>query len=170
MTTIHRPIRSAPPAPVRLERRPLAAAALAATLFVEALTAIPSGILMIARPDGSAFGATPQALAGTPFDSWLVPGVLLFSCLGLLPLAAAVLVWRGRSHRWAAPVERLTGYRLGWAVAGASAVAIMVWIVTQVLMLGAVAALHVIYFTWGGAIGLLTITPSVREWLALDPP
>jgi hypothetical protein len=42
-----------------------------------------------------------SALAGSPFDTYLVPGLILFGVLGLGPLVAAGLAWLRRP---AAPV------------------------------------------------------------------
>lgn len=155
--------------PVRAlrRRRPLAASVLVVLLATVAATAIPSGLLMIAWPDGSVFRAPPDLLASTPFDSWTLPGLLLVTCLGILPATAAVLMWRGGSRWWAAPFERLTRHHVGWGAAGASAVAIVIWIVMQVLLIPGLAVLQVAYFVTGAAIGLLTLAPSVRRWSAL---
>ena len=60
--------------------------------------AVGGGALLIARPDGSLIGARPSALAGSPFGSWLVPGVLLVTLVGAGFLTAAFALWRW-AHR-----------------------------------------------------------------------
>ena len=42
---------------------------------------------------GQIIPAPLSALEGSPFESYFVPGVILFCALGLVPLAAALLAW-----------------------------------------------------------------------------
>jgi hypothetical protein len=151
------------------DRRPRAVGALALVLGFEGLTAVPSGVLMMARPDGSAFGLPLSLLDHAPFDTFFVPGALLFTFLGVLPLLAAWLLWSGFSPGWARPLERLTGRRLAWLAGAAGGVAIVVWIATQVVMLRAFAPLHAIYGALGLAAVVLALTPSARIWAASLP-
>lgn len=62
-------------------------------IAIEALTgasAALGGSLLIARPDGHLIGARTTALAGSPFGSWLMPGILLVAFVGGGYLTAAV--------------------------------------------------------------------------------
>jgi len=62
---------------------------------IESLTgtaAALGGALLIARPDGQLIGARTSALAGSPFVSWRVPGVLLLVLVGGGYLTAAFCV------------------------------------------------------------------------------
>ena len=51
--------------------------------FLVALGAIPSGLSMIIRPDGSGLGFTTDYLVNAPFSDFLIPGIVLFSVIGL---------------------------------------------------------------------------------------
>jgi hypothetical protein len=145
-------------------RRPWAVGALALVLGFEGLTAVPSGVLMMARPDGSAFGLPLSVLEHAPFDTFFVPGALLFAFLGVLPLFAAWLLWSGASPAWTRPPERWTGRRAAWLAGAAGGAAIVVWIATQVVMLRAFAPLHAIYGGLGLVALVLALTPSAQAW------
>ncbi len=53
--------------------------------------ALFGGAQFIAAPDGHLLGMTTKLLAGTPFPSYLVPGIILFTCIGIGPLLAAAI-------------------------------------------------------------------------------
>jgi hypothetical protein len=145
-------------------RRPTTVATLGWLLGLVGITALPSGALMMAVPDGSLFALPLSVLEHTPFETFFVPGLLLFACLGVLPLVAASLLWTEASPGWSMWLERATGRRAAWLTAGASGVATVVWIVTQVVMIRGAHVVHGIYVTLGVAIVALVLAPSVRTW------
>lgn len=68
---------------------------------VEATTgalAAAGGLLLVLRPDGSLLGANKEALAGSPFSSWLVPGLLLLTLVGCGFLGTAFYVHAAGRH------------------------------------------------------------------------
>jgi hypothetical protein len=54
------------------------------------------GALLLA-PDGHLLGMTTKTLAGSPFQSYQVPGILLFLFVGIAPLLAAAITIRRQS-------------------------------------------------------------------------
>jgi hypothetical protein len=78
--------------------------------------ALFGGGSLILAPDGHLLGMPTSLLAGTPFDSFLVPGICLFSFVGVGPLlAAAIAVRRQRIAPLAAIAVGLT--LIGWIAA-----------------------------------------------------
>jgi hypothetical protein len=49
---------------------------------------------MILAPDGHLLGMTAKMLAGSPFHSFLLPGIILFTVIGVGPMLAAALTLR----------------------------------------------------------------------------
>jgi hypothetical protein len=74
----------------RLSRVAKAAVALEILLSIGALG---GGLVLIIAPRGEIMPLPLSALAGSPFDTYLVPGLILFGVLGLGPLVAARLAW-----------------------------------------------------------------------------
>jgi hypothetical protein len=75
--------------------------------------ALFGGGVFILAPDGHLLGMTTQTLAGSPFRSYLVPGILLFLFVGVAPLlAAAITVRRQAIAPFAAVAVGLT--LIGW--------------------------------------------------------
>jgi hypothetical protein len=61
------------------------------------LGAMAGGAALMVAPDGHLLGMTTRLLAGSPFHSYLVPGIVLFTLIGVGPvLAAATTLWRLR--------------------------------------------------------------------------
>lgn len=61
------------------------------------LGALFGGGALILAPDGHLLGMPTTLLAGSPFPSYVVPGIVLFTLVGLAPLLAAALTVRGQA-------------------------------------------------------------------------
>lgn len=107
-------------------------------LLFNGLTAVVAGIMLAYAPDGSLLDMPIAWLDHSPFRSYRIPGLLLFSVIGLGSLVAAVVVWQRRKH---------TG-RFA-QVAGA---ALVIWIVVQMIMLRSLLPIQVTYLLVGIAI------------------
>jgi hypothetical protein len=111
----------------RRQRWRIAVAVLAVELVV-GLMAVPCGIgLMI---DG--LGIPRSELEGTPFDSFVIPGLLLSVVVGGSLLAAAWTVWR---HHPLAPLASL-----------AAGCVLLGWIVVETVLIGNGRALQTTFF------------------------
>jgi hypothetical protein len=82
---------------------------------------------------GNRIGMLDEWLAGTPFHSWLWPGVLLLAVVAVPMLVAAVA--EIRRSRWAAPASLAAGAtQVGWI--GAQLAVMQRYHVLQPVMLG----------------------------------
>lgn len=101
-------------------------------------TAFLGGVVLMAAPDGSLVHFPPDTLQHSPFTSFLVPGLLLASLVGLLNLFGAGLV-----------VQR-TPHSAHVAFAGGSA--LMIWLVTEAVMIRAFSPFQLVYLAFALAI------------------
>lgn len=106
----------------RRRGRPLSVWALIGLLAVLGVRGVLGGGQFLLAPSGRLVGLSTAALAGSPFRSFLLPGLILFVVLGFVPLAVAVGLYRGR--RW------------GPAAAFAVAVALAVWVAVEGFVIG----------------------------------
>jgi hypothetical protein len=90
--------------------------------IVLGIGAIGGGIALMAGPDGEIFPLPLSALAGSPFANYFVPGMILFTVLGVGPLVAAIIAWRR---------QRVAPF-LALAVGGA----LIIWIVVEIGIVG----------------------------------
>lgn len=108
-----------------------------------ALTAIPSGVLLMLYPDGRIFQFPPGLLEHTPFRDYFLPGAFLSMMVGGSALVATFAMFRNSGYQ----------YRLAMA----SGVILIGWILIQTMLLQSVHWLHISYFV----IGMLVLILSV---------
>lgn len=116
------------------------------------LTAAAGGVGLLSS-NRDLRGPPVELLEHSPFDSFLVPGLLLFLVVGLGNLGAAALEAR-----------RIKGSELAVLLAGG---ALTVWIVTQLVMIRTISWLQLLYFLIGCVtLGCATWLWRVRHRLA----
>lgn len=147
--------------------RPPAVRALTGILVFLGIGAVGGGAAFLADTSGGVAGMSTEVLARTPFSTYLWPGLLLSLGLGVPALVTAVGVHRRGAPRIAAPLERATGRHWSWSCSLALGVALMSWIVVQVLLIDERSALQPTMFVTGGALVGLPLVPAVRRDLAV---
>lgn len=93
--------------------------------------ALAGGLAAITNPQ-KPLGVSVDALKNSPFSNYLIPGIILFTVIGLGNLFSAVMI-RSRSR-----FQGYTSSVFSWAL--------VIWIVVQCIILNSIAYLHVIYF------------------------
>jgi menaquinone-dependent protoporphyrinogen oxidase len=141
------------PHPARAAFKPLPSRTLAVALcLLSGISALFGGAVLVARPDGSILGIPLSVLAHSPFSDFLVPGIVLFTVIGLGSTWAAWL--QARRARNAAFASLLAGA----ALAG--------WIIVESILLRSVVSLQIAYLV----LGLVMIGESLRQLRRLFPP
>jgi len=84
--------------------------------------AVGCGLLLIIDPSGSKMGLPIEALSNSPFESYLIPGLLLFSVNGIGNVFSAVLSFRKNRY------SGYTGAFFGTAL--------IIWIIVQTVLIG----------------------------------
>ena len=93
-----------------------------------------SGTLMLSDPFGSE--ALPlYMLDNTPFTNFVIPGLILFSLLGVYPLVVAYCLWRLLGWRWPDAINPWKQRHWSWAAALSTGIIVLIWITVQMLML-----------------------------------
>jgi hypothetical protein len=134
-------------------RRPGTVLALVVLTAIQAIGAIPAGAGLVMDPVNN-IGLPPSLLEGTPFRDYLIPGLILLIVLGLLPLV--VLYGLVRRRQW------------GWWAAVALGAGLVIWIVTEVALLGYLSgagiALQIVFGLVGVAIIVLAVIRPTRRF------
>jgi hypothetical protein len=146
----------------RLARRSPATWLLVGLLTFHGVGAIGGGVTFLLDTSGGLAGLDPTLLAGTPVDDFLWPGVLLAVGFGLPALAlVAGVLWRPRvaAFEW---IESLTSQHWAWAGSRAMGLALVAWIVVQMLLIAA-SWFQPLMLVVGVALALLPATAGVRR-------
>jgi len=116
--------------------------------------ALGGGLVLMIAPRGEIMPLPLSALAGSPFDTYLVPGLILFGVLGLGPLVAARLAWLRH------PLAPTAAFVVG--------VGLLVWVAVEVAIIGysSEPPLQATY----GILGVAIVLVAVRWLLGVGLP
>jgi peptidoglycan/LPS O-acetylase OafA/YrhL len=122
-------------------------------LAFQGVSGVGGGVGLVVDPSGEALGIPAGWLEGSPFPDYLVPGIVLFTALGVAPLVACYGVWKRR--RWARAAAVLVG------------LALLVWIAVEIAVIGyqPQPPLQLVYGFVGASILALALLPAVRAEL-----
>jgi hypothetical protein len=108
------------------------------------LGALFGGGAFILAPDGHLLGMPTSLLAGSPFPSFLVPGIVLFTFVGIAPLMAAAMTVRRQTF---APIAAIA---VGLTLIG--------WVSVEMVVLAGVGSLAwALYLVVGTCISVIGV-------------
>ncbi|MBN1631022.1 MAG: hypothetical protein JW990_14770 [Thermoleophilia bacterium] len=133
--------------------KPWTAKLLIGLIIFQALSAIGGGVGLIQDPVEN-IGMPVSLLEGTPFDDYLIPGLILLVVVGLEPLIAFFGLIGGRT--W------------GWWVALVAGGDLLVWVIVEILLLGYLPgfgiALQIVYALVAVAILGCALARATRDY------
>lgn len=140
-----------------LDKRPIIFYVLLILLFFQSASGLYGGAALISDPTGHVLSLPTTLLEGTPFQNFLIPGIILFTVLGIVPLIVFVGSWQQKM--WAWPGAMLVS------------IALIIWIGVQIAMIGyeSEPPLQLIYGIVGIALLILTQLPGIRTSLYSKP-
>lgn len=95
--------------------------------------AIYGGGSMIISPDGSLLKMDKAWLDKIPFSSFLIPGIILFTLLGIFPLIALAGLFIRKSNRFFNFINIYPDISWGWTFSLYSGIISIIWIIVQQL-------------------------------------
>ena len=96
--------------------------------------ALAGGLAAITNPE-EPLGVTVDALKNSPFENFLIPGIILFKIIGLGNIPSVTTL---------ALNSKFQGY-----ISSVFSWALVIWIVVQCIMLEDIVPLHIIFFVIG---------------------
>lgn len=138
-------------------RRPPPLYALLGLNLFQGLSGLGGGFGLMVDPTGTSIQMPLEWLEGSPFSTYFLPGVILFTVLGIFPLVVAFGVTGPRPWGW-----------FGSLLVG---VAVLIWLGVEIATVGFQAwpPLQLIYALEGVGILVLAQVPSVRGYLLRSP-
>ena len=121
---------------------------------VLSIGALGGGLILMLAPRGEILPLPLSALAGSPFDTYFVPGLILFGVLGFGPLIAARLAWLRH------PLAPTSAFVVG---AG-----LLIWVSVEIAIIGYSnePPLQAIY----GILGVAIVLVAIRWLLEVGLP
>jgi len=127
------------------------------------LGAIGGGSALIISPSGQLLGMPLSMLEESPFDSFFVPGIILFSVLGLIPLGLIIALLKKPESKLAESINFFTDMHWAWTYSIYIAFALIFWIQIQMVFLASVYWLHTFYMFLAVVIIFVALLPQVRN-------
>ena len=120
-------------------------------MLFQGISGLIGGIALVIDPSGELLQMPLSMLEGSPFDTFLIPGIILLTILGIFPMCVVYGLW----------------VRLNWAWMGSLlvSVALIIWIGVEIWMVGyhTEPPLQLIYGLLGLILLVLVLMPSVRN-------
>jgi len=122
-------------------------------MLFQGISGLFGGFALVMDSTGELLQMPLSMLDGSPFESYLVPGIILLTILGIFPMIVLYGLWK----------------KLDWAWSGALIVgaALIIWIGVEIWMVGyhPEPPLQIIYGSLAVILLILTLLPSVRKEL-----
>jgi hypothetical protein len=132
-------------------------------LLLLGASALFGGAVLIVSPSGKLFRMPISLLLNTPFNNFLIPGIILFCIIGIVPVSLVFALKKRPSFKF---VEFLNFYKdmyWAWSFSIYVSFALIIWIQIEMWFLQSVHWSHTLYVFWAIAILFLALMPAVRN-------
>lgn len=126
--------------------------------------ALGGGGVLIISPDGSLMGTPVSTLANSPFENFLIPGIILFAVLGIVPCLLSVALYKKTVLPFAERLNFFHDMRWQWSFSIYVAFALIIWLQVQMIIFQAVHWLHTFYMFYAIVIIFVGLLPGMRTW------
>jgi len=121
------------------------------------------GSVLIISPSGKLFGMPLSMLENSPFSSFLIPGIILFLVLGLVPMLLVFSLLKKPDYKWAERLNFFNDMHWSWSFSIYVAIALITWIQIEMFYLQSVHWSHTFYMFLAVAILFIALLPQVRS-------
>lgn len=133
-------------------------------MLFQSLSGLFGGFNLITDPSGGSLQMPLTFLEGTPFDSFLIPGIILFLLLGLLPGITFIGLLTRKSWRWAESLNIYRNRHWSWTFSVYAGIMLILWIDFQVMLIGYGHFIQTLYALVGAAILIFTLVPGTMRY------
>ena len=127
------------------------------------LGAISGGAVLIISPGGEMIGMPLSMLQKSPFKNFLLPGIILFTVIGLFPLMIIAALIKKPVSGLAERFNFYSDMHWAWTYTIYVAFALIFWIQLEMIFLSAVSWLHTFYMFLAASIIFVALLPPVRN-------
>lgn len=132
-------------------------------IFFQIISAIPAGFLLIYDPSGSKLGYSLEQLNLSPFPNFLIPGLFLFTVLGLFPIIIFYGLIKKPTFKLAEKINLYKNYHWSWTFSYYLGMLLILWINIQLYFIREFSILHFIYSLLGVLIIFITFLPVTKK-------
>ncbi|MFA6246175.1 MAG: hypothetical protein WC615_04490 [Mucilaginibacter sp.] len=133
------------------------------------LGALGGGFVLMISPDGELMGMPLSVLKPSPFTSFLIPGAILFTVLGIGPLLIIGALIKKPACTTAEMINCFKDMHWSWTFTIYMAFALMIWIQLEMVFIQAVHWLHTCYIFLAIIMVFVALLPQVRHLYQKKP-
>ena len=127
------------------------------------LGAIGGGAVLIISPSGEMMGLPISSFKNMPFNSFLIPGIILFTVLGIVPLFLIIALLKKPKSKLAEHINVFNDMHWAWTYSIYIAFTLIGWIHIQLIFLqSGVYWLHTFYMFYAILIIIIALLPQMR--------
>jgi hypothetical protein len=127
------------------------------------LGAIGGGGVLIISPSGELMGMPLSLLDRSPFTNFLVPGIILFGVLGLMPCLLIVALLKKPVSKVADQFNFFSDMHWSWAYCIYVAIALIIWIQIEMVVIYGIHWSQTFYMFLAITILFVALLPGVRN-------
>ncbi|MCK9612065.1 MAG: hypothetical protein PHR81_04795 [Bacteroidales bacterium] len=124
--------------------------------------ALFGGGALIISPDGELLKMPVSMLESSPFGNFFIPGLILFSVLGIAPGILIYALIKKPQCKLCEILNFFKDMHWAWSYCIYIAFATIIWILVQIYFIQAVVLAHIFYVIYGLLIIFIALLPSVR--------
>lgn len=129
------------------------------------LSAIGGGGALVISPSGKLLGGLPiSILEKSPFNNFLVPGIILFVVLGLVPSLLIVALLKKPTSQLAERINFFKDMHWSWSFSIYVAFALIIWIQVETIYVQGVGWLQTFYMLFSIPLIFVALLPQVRDF------
>lgn len=129
------------------------------------VSAIGGGGALIISPSGELLGGLPLSiLKNSPFDTFLLPGMILCIVLGLIPCLLVFALLKKQENRIADYFNLFKDMHWAWTYSIYVAFALIIWIQVETMYIQGVGWLQTFYMLFAIPLILVALLPQVRNF------
>ncbi len=149
---------------MKKSKRPVPVIILIFFVFIQAISGLWGGIALIISPKGELLQLPLNFLDGTPFNNYIVPGIILFTFLGIFP--AIVLIGLIMQLNWKAFnfINLYKEQHWSWTGSLYTGIILILWIDFQIMLIGYKHFIQSVYALLGVIIVAFSLIPSVKTF------
>ena len=125
--------------------------------------ALFGGGILVFDPSGKLLQMPVIILKNSPFNNFLIPGLILFSVLGLFPALIFYSLLKRPQWTWVNLLNIYKDMYWAWTFTLYVGFALIIWISVQTLMINSVHYVHTGYVFLGISIVLIALLQPVKQ-------
>ena len=127
------------------------------------ISALGGGLFLIISPSGKLIGGLPLSiLKNSPFQDFLIPGIILFLVIGIVPLLTAIALIKKPMSVFAEKLNVFKDLHWSWSFSIYVAFALIIWIQVESIFVQSVGWLQTFYLLYALPIIIIALLPKVR--------